>query len=424
MEGNLPEARDQLQDCQEMPARLIALDNSILQSPFYIFSCFHHHPPMTKKAKDLNTSNAFQGPVVETMLSKAIKGLESLLKGSEEVSHRNVDRRSFLRAGGLATALAGMYACGCDSGGGGGGSDNTTPSDTTPPGMIQDLYAYASSQKGESVYVEFTQPGDDGFNNLPKPEYLEIRVSDASINSETEWDNAVTMAVLFEDELGGGGSYFSREFDLSQIQAVVDAGLNSGDLYFSARAYDEANNEGELSIPENPGEDHAYIPSKAEFYVDKWIDSGGDINLNYDESVLLIRGDASKGVDYNADALAQILINTDAQSGTPWSDFATWEDIRDLLLQYTDGQPVTADNSELIDASDATKLNSFMKYVCEILTYNPGSGNYEYKSQSFNDLTQPEWDAVYDIHRNALIQIVSAFSENYGNLDPSHNPDW
>ncbi len=354
---------------------------------------------------------------LESIVSSAL-GLSS--------SPRSFSRRGFLYATGISALAA---ACGGSSGGS-SSDDNNTPSDTTAPGQINDLEVYASSQAGETAGIEFTVPGDDGFSG--KPEYLRIRASASPIETEQDWYDAKTVAVLFNDAdfQASAGTYFSREFDLSQVQELVDNNLNHGELYFAVRAGDEAGNEGELSNPAATGSDHTYIKSKAEFYVDKWLAPGG-FDLNYDESFLVHRGDSTNGIDSNVDALAQILVNADDNNDCPISAddpdccaCLTWQEIRDILLSYTDGQPVVAGNAELIDASDATKLNSFMKYACQIEVYDPDTGGTTIKTQAFNNLTQNEWDDIYNMHRNALIQIVSAFPENYGNLDPSYDPDW
>ena len=350
--------------------------------------------------------------MVEKMLKSlesAINALSGMYKGFSEKN--DYGRRGFLKAG--AAIGTGVLAACCDSGGGsgGGGGDDPTPNpgDTTAPGTIQDIYAYASSQKGESVFVEFTQPGDDGFNSLPKASYLEIRVSDSPIATEEHWNNAVSMAVLFEDEFGGGGSYFTKEFDLSQIQAVVDAGLNSGDLYFSARAYDEANNEGKLSIPENPGEDHAYIPSKAEFYVDKWLSSDGFL-LNYYEVVPLIQGEGS--IPSYSRELAEQLVTC---SGPTFP--GTVIDLEDGLLTATNGLFNPTDE-ELWDDQKPFLWNPSTHRV---RTYYEPSGN----AIDYNNLSDLTMSNIHSIVREFLIKYVKEHEDDiYESLYSDFNPGW
>ena len=57
MEGNLPEARNQLQNSREMLGRLIALDNSKMQSSFFMIFPFSIPPSNDDKPKDLNENN-------------------------------------------------------------------------------------------------------------------------------------------------------------------------------------------------------------------------------------------------------------------------------------------------------------------------------------------------------------------------------
>ncbi len=49
MEGNLPEARNQLQDSHKTPEKLIALDNSKMQSSFFMI--FHLSIPPSNDEK-------------------------------------------------------------------------------------------------------------------------------------------------------------------------------------------------------------------------------------------------------------------------------------------------------------------------------------------------------------------------------------
>ncbi len=348
--------------------------------------------------------------MVEKMLKSlesAINALSGMYKGFSE--KKDYGRRGFLKAS--AAIGTGVLAACCDSGGGsGGGGDDPAPNpgDTTAPGKIDDLFATSSNNYGETVVLAWTSSGDDG--HVGSPDHFIIAYSNNPIVTDADWDNATLAASL--QASGPAGTQYAEEFEV---------GL--GDLYFAIKAVDEAGNQSNISNSPT-----AYIPSKAEFYVDKWLPTDG-FDLNYNESVLSIRGDVGMNIDYKADALAQILINTDDQNGNPYTAWATWEDIRDILLQVTDGVLV-ANNSELINASNATQQSTpGMGYAMNLDVVNPLSGVTEQKVFPFLNMTSQEWGGVYNIHKDALVKIVEEIPENYGGTsggapDPAHNPNW
>ncbi|MBU0535783.1 MAG: hypothetical protein KKE20_02375 [Nanoarchaeota archaeon] len=341
-------------------------------------------------------------------LENIINSVTGLLGTASETKTYTPDRRGFMRIGAYSLPLIAAAACDCGGDDGGSGDDPVTPKDKIAPGQMNNLESYASVNNGEEARLRWVSSGDDDW--IGSPDHFIIAYSANPIATETDWQNATLLASMTAN--GPSGTQYDEFFNVP-----------AGDWYFAIKAVDEAGNESLVSNSPN-----AAIKTKAEFYVDKWLAPNG-FNMSYGESSLVIRGDAANGIISNADALAQILINSDDQNGVAYSSYATWQDIRDELLRDTDGI-LLAYNSELIDATNATQLSTpGMGFALNLDVVNPLSGITEQKVFPFLNMSQNDWDSVHNLYGDALKIIVAEIPENYGGSvggspDPSFDPDW
>jgi len=327
-------------------------------------------------------------------LESAINALSGMYKGFSE--KKDYGRRGFLKAG--AAIGTGVLAACCDSGGGsgGGGDDDPTPNpgDTTAPAKIDDLFATSSNNYGETVVLAWTSSGDDG--HVGSPDHFIIAYSNNPIVTDADWDNATLAASL--QASGPAGTQYAEEFEVA-----------SGDLYFAIKAVDEAGNQSNISNSPT-----AYIPSKAEFYVDKWLPTTS-IYLTYAESVAVIQGEAGVNPSYALD----LAIEMD-KCDPPYP--GTANDLANNLLLYTNGvhNPGVGDG-ELHDGFDPFYLDNDNIGDPGVRLYFAPDGN------SVNDFSNLPTQAMQNLHaiiRDFLIAHVEAHPENYGNLDPSVDPTW
>ena len=318
-------------------------------------------------------------------------GLEKIAETAERPD--NISRRRLFKIGGAlaAVGLLNTYCGGDSDGGDNGGGNPQPPTDTTPPASI-DLYAYQSSQNGEEVNLVWQSPGDDNLTGTP--DYFIIRYSVNPILTETDWDNAT---------------------DLASINAVGPAGTNydkmlqcpAGNWYFAIKTLDEANNKSGVSgFPQGTP---VAVPSKAEFYVDKWIDSGGDINLNYNEIVAMVQGEGSIP-SYSRDLAVELI----KCSGPSFPGIV--DDLENGLLTATNGI-VSPTDEEYWGINTAFLWDAPTNRV---RTYYEPIGN----AIDYNNLDTTTMNNVKNSIRDFLIQYVDAHKADYGDLNPSFNPSW
>jgi len=110
--------------------------------------------------------------------------------------------------------------------------------DVVPPAKIDDLGALPGSNFGE-VRLTWTAPGDD--DNSGTVSGYRIRYRDTAVGDITDanWNSLPTVATSVPIASAG-----------SQQSATVSSthGLSAGTYYFGIKAYDNVNNQGELSV--------------------------------------------------------------------------------------------------------------------------------------------------------------------------------
>jgi len=185
--------------------------------------------------------------------------------------------------------------------------------DVVAPGKITDLAAYTQTNTPETIGLEWTSPGDDGWTGAPAWFLIKYKIcpdlNDCPISTETEWDNAIDLASVAN--AGSAGTVYSQAF-----------AAPPGHLCFAIKTFDEANNESPLS--NSPCAD---VISKAQWFVDFYLPTGR-IYLDYDEVQSMMQGVPANNIPSRALDVGTVMARAPPGTGTP-------EIFRDYLLSLT-----------------------------------------------------------------------------------------